>query len=230
MKKLFTLSLVVVCFVFASKAQNANVNIDPYMVDLNVNSAEYGDANSTVYNTSNTARTFRWIRTNIGAPAAWTTTVCDKNNCYSTATSTQDFVLGAGASGLLRLTVNPNDVIGEATYQVLVYDINDSSNTNAIFIVNVVAYDMTGINDPVNGGVSLYPIPAKDQLTINFEGVKNVTAISIYNVVGQKLKTVNVNAGSKSVVIPVSDMKKGVYFLRVYSNNTEAVTKTFTKE
>lgn len=230
MKKLFTLSLALLSFILVSKAQNPNINIDPATVDLSVYIDDYADGNSTVYNTSNAARTFRWIRTNVGAPAAWTTTVCDKNNCYSTTTSSQDFVLGAGASGLLRLTVNPNGVTGNATYQVLVYDLNDSINTNSVFIVNVNAFDMTGINDPVNGGVSLYPIPAKDQLNINFEGVKNVTSISIYNVVGQKLKTVNVNAGSKSAVIPVSDMKKGVYFLRVYSNNTEAVTKTFTKE
>ncbi|MEO6168392.1 MAG: T9SS type A sorting domain-containing protein [Chitinophagales bacterium] len=230
MKKLFTLSLALFSLILISKAQNANINIDPATVDLSVYAADYGDANSTVYNTSNAARTFRWIRSNIGAPSAWTTTVCDKNNCYSTTTSSQDFVLNAGASGLLRLTVNPNGVTGNATYQVLVYDINDSINSNTVFTVNVTAYDMTGINDPINGGVSLYPIPAKDLLNVNFDGLKNVTSIAIYNVVGQKLKTVNVYAGSKTVAIPVSDMKKGVYFIRVYSNNTEAITKTFTKE
>ena len=230
MKKLFTLSLILSVLVLASKAQNPNINIDPNYVELSVEPDGYGDANSTVYNTSNGTRTFRWIRTMQNGPAAWTTTVCDKNNCYSTSTATQQFVLAANASGLLRLTVNPNDVPGEASYQILVYDVNDSINTNAIFTVEVSSEGITGINDPLAAGVSVFPIPAKDFINVNFDGVKNVTAISIYNVVGQKLKTVNVYAGSKTVAIPVSDMKKGVYFLRVYSNSKEAVTKTFTKD
>jgi hypothetical protein len=230
MKKLFTLSLVLLALVIGSKAQNPNINIDPATIDLQVEASGYGDANSTVYNTTNGTRTFRWIRTVEGAPSAWTTTVCDKNNCYSTSTSSQEFVLGAGASGLLRLTVNPNDAFGEATYQVLVYDVYDSTNTHAIFTVNVTVQDITGINDPINGGVSVYPIPAKDILNVNFDGVKNVNSVAVYNVVGQKLKSYNVYAGSKTVAIPVADMKKGVYFLRVYSSNKEAITKTFTKE
>lgn len=230
MKKLFTLSLVLLALVIGSKAQNPNINIDPATIALQVEASGYGDANSTVYNTTNGTRTFRWIRTVEGAPSAWTTTVCDKNNCYSTSTSSQEFVLGAGASGLLRLTVNPNDAFGEATYQILVYDINDSSNTHAVFTVDVTVQDVTGINDPINGGVSVYPIPAKDILNVNFDGVKNVNSVAVYNVVGQKLKTYNVYAGSKTVAIPVADMKKGVYFLRVYSNSKEAITKTFTKE
>lgn len=228
MKKYFTLLLVLLSLVFSSQAQN--ISIDPGTVDLHISADEQADANSSVYNNSASTKTFRWIRSVEGAPAAWTTTVCDKNNCYSTTTSTQEFVLSGGTSSILKLTLNPNETPGQATYQVLVYDVNDSANTNAILTVNVVVESITGINDPVGGGVSVYPIPAKDVLNVNFENVKNVNSVAIYNVVGQKLKTVNVSAGSKVVTIPVSDMKKGVYFLRVYSNNTEAVTKTFTKE
>ncbi|MBK9732131.1 MAG: T9SS type A sorting domain-containing protein [Chitinophagaceae bacterium] len=227
MKKIATLSLILLSFVFNSRAQN--VSIDPNNVDLYFTVDAYGDANATVFNNSNTARTFRWIRVS-DAPGIWTSTVCDKNNCYSSNTNSQDFVLNAGANGLLKLTVNAQMVAGEGDYQILVYDLNDSIYTNAVFTVHAVAQDMTGISDPVATGVSVYPIPAKDILNINFDAVKNVNAVSIYNVVGQKLKTVNVYTGSKSVAVPVSELKKGVYFLRVYSNNKEAVTKTFTKE
>lgn len=227
MKKLFTISLILLSFVVISKAQN--VTIDPNDVDLNISIDAYGDANATVYNNSTTARTFRWIRI-VDAPSSWTSTVCDKNNCYSNNTNTQDFVLNAGANGLLKLTVNPQMVSGEGEYQVLVFDLNDSAATNAVLNVHASAQNLTGISNPAIAGVSIYPIPAKDILNINFDGLKNVNAISIYNVVGQKLKTVNVYAGSKSVAVPVSELKKGVYFLRVYSNNKEALTKTFTKE
>ncbi|MBX7107267.1 MAG: T9SS type A sorting domain-containing protein [Chitinophagales bacterium] len=228
MKKLFTLALFVVSFVLHSQSQN--VTISPSNFDLTVSYDDYGDANATVTNNTNTTRTFRWIRIVEDAPAEWTTTVCDKNNCYSSATASQDFVLAANAGGLLRLTVNPNLVTGEGHYQIVVFDIYDSTNTNAVLHVNAVGKDFTGIADPIGTSLTMYPIPAKDILNINFDGINNANSIAIYNVVGQKMKSVNVYAGSKSVAVPVADLKKGVYFLRVYSNNKEVVTKTFTKE
>lgn len=228
MKKLFTLALFVLSFVLNSRAQN--VTISPNDVDITVSYDSYGDANATVTNNTNSTRTFRWIRIVQSAPAEWTTTVCDKNNCYSNVTSSQDFALAAGAGGLLRLTVNPNMVTGEGNYQILVFDIYDSTNTNAVLNVHAVGEDLTGIANPVVATMTLYPIPAKDILNISFDGVKNANSIAIYNVVGQKLKSVNLSAGSKSVAVPVAELKKGVYFLRVYNNSKEIITKTFTKE
>ncbi len=165
-----------------------------------------------------------------GTHGAWTSTVCDENNCYSNSTSSMDFSLNGGEDGLLKLTVTPNDIAGAGVYQILVYDISDSANTNAVMTVNVAAEFATGVSDPINGDISIYPIPAKDVLNVNIEFVENASSVEIYNVVGQKLKSVTIQDGSKVASIAVSDLKKGVYFVRVYSNGKDVITKTFTKE
>lgn len=228
MKKIFTLSFAFLAVMLTSRAQI--ISVDPATHDVHIDVSEQGDALSYVYNNSSSTKTIRWVRLVEGTPAAWTSTVCDENNCYSTATSTKDFILNGGANGLLKLTVTPNETPGEGVFKVLVYDVNDSANANAIMIVNTVVENLTGVSDPVNGGVSIYPIPAKDFLNVKFEAVKNVSSVEIFNVVGQKLKVVNVSSEMKSVAVPVSDLKKGVYFVRVYSNGNDVITKTFTKE
>lgn len=229
MKKYFTLSLILLVFTFGLRAQT--VTIDPASFEIHISATDQDATHSTVYNNSAISRTLRWIRVAEATnPSQWTSTVCDLNNCYSATTSSMQFVLGPNSNGLLDVTVNPNDYGGQGGYTILVYDINDSINTNAFVNIDVVAEGTTGISDPVEGGITIFPIPAKDVLNVNFQGVKNVSSVEVYNVVGQKMKSVNVIAGSKGATVPVSDLKKGVYFIRVYSGGNDVVTKTFTKE
>jgi hypothetical protein len=83
---------------------------------------------------------------------------------------------------------------------------------------------------PAESGISIFPIPAKDMLTIGFDPSKNINRMKFTMLSDRKLKTASVTPGSKSVAVPVSDLKKGVYFVRVYGNGKEILTKTFTKE
>jgi len=228
MKKLFTPFFVLIVLAYGLKAQT--ITIEPASHNLHFLASEQSDALSYVTNHTSGTRTIRWVRISDETSSTWTSTVCDENNCYSNSTYTKEFILDGGEDGLLKLTVTPNNMPGEGFYQILVYDINDSANANAVMDINVVAEAATGISDPIDGDVSIYPIPAKDVLNVNLEFVKNATSVEIFNVVGQKLKSVAVQDGSKVTIIPVSDLKKGVYFVRVYSNGQNVITKTFTKE
>src|SRR4030095_14292114 len=115
----------------------------------------------------------------------------------------------------------PNNEPGVATYRVLVWNPQDSANFNAVLTVDAVVEHPTGISDPTSPEVNLYPIPAKDVLNISFPASMNVTDVVIFNVVGQKIKSAHVENGSKATSLPVSDMKRGVYFLRLYSNGKD---------
>src|SRR5215831_19047222 len=71
--------------------------------------------------------------------------------------------------------------------------------------------------------VSVYPVPVKDILNVTWSS-GNVSNLEIYNLVGQKIKAAHVNSGSRQISLSVDDLKKGVYFLRLYDDaNTAAV-------
>ena len=73
--------------------------------------------------------------------------------------------------------------------------------------------------------VSLYPSPAQNELTISAENtIQNVT---VYNVLGRKVQSFNVNATSKK--LDVSSLSTGIYILKYTANNVVGSMK-FIKE
>jgi len=228
MKKIILFCFLALLGFVATKAQI--VLIDPSSHDLEFLASDFtADATSMVTNLSGQTRTFRWVRTVVAEPVGWSTSVCDKNNCYPNTISYKDFVLGPDSSGLLKLDIVPNNISGFGQYEILVFDINDSSNANSTMIVNANA-SVTGIADVSGQILTVYPNPVKSVLNMNLDVAKHVTSVDIHNVVGQKIKTIAVEEGTKSIAVPVGDLKKGIYFLRVYTSGKELTTKTFSKE
>ncbi|MBA3647194.1 MAG: T9SS type A sorting domain-containing protein [Chitinophagales bacterium] len=227
--KTFTILFFLVLSILGLHAQSV-LSIEPNSFNLEIALDNRSTASSYVFNNSSVTRTLRWVRIVEGAPLAWSSYVCDKNNCYLDSTNTQTFELSGNGRGLLELTVTPNGTEGTGNYRVLVYDIKDSAAVNAILTVGAVSNNTTGINNPKTKGISIFPIPAKDVLNVSFDVAYNVSSIQVYNMVGQKLKTVAVSSSSKTVAIPVSALNKGMYFIHILSNGKDIATQTFTKE
>ena len=73
---------------------------------------------------------------------------------------------------------------------------------------------------------SVYPNPTAAELHIN--AARILEKIEIYNLLGQQIKTVQVNL--KSVALNISDLKKGMYLLNLkFIDGTRATTKIFKK-
>ena len=87
------------------------------------------------------------------------------------------------------------------------------------------AEDTASIDKNNLSNVSLYPSPAQNELTISAENtIQNVT---VYNVLGRKVQSFNVNATSKK--IDVSFLSTGIYILKYTANNVVGSMK-FIKE
>ena len=71
----------------------------------------------------------------------------------------------------------------------------------------------------------LYPIPAKDILTVSNKQNAAISTISIYNILGQLVLT----ATNPNKIIDVSSLKTGDYFIKILSNKGVSSTK-FIKE
>jgi hypothetical protein len=228
MKKTLLLFAIVVWISLPSIAQT--LLIDKPSFNLTVDTSEMAEALSTVTNNTSGQKTIKWVRYVDSQPEGWDFSICDKNNCFSSALTSTTFVLAAGEGGFMKMDVWPYGVIGQGSYHIDIFDVSDSANSKITMFVNVTGQATTGISSLKDGSISIYPNPAKDVLFVNLDVAKHITSLEIYNVVGQKVKTVNLEDGLKSVSVPVSDMKKGVYFLRVVSGTKEIVTRTFSKD
>ncbi|MBS1657129.1 MAG: T9SS type A sorting domain-containing protein [Chitinophagales bacterium] len=223
--------LALAVFAWLSYSVHAQVlTIDQANYDLTVNADEMAEALSYVTNTSGASMSIKWVRYVDVQPSGWDFAICDPNNCYNSILASQTFNLSAGHSGLMKMDVSPYGNVGYGSYHINIFNVNDSANAHVTMTVNVTAESNTGISNVNKEVISVYPNPAKDVLNVNLDAAKKISAIEIYNVVGQKIKTVNLQQGITSITVPVSDLKKGVYFVRAISNGKEILTKTFSKD
>lgn len=76
-----------------------------------------------------------------------------------------------------------------------------------------VYYSVTDVEDHAESSVSLYPNPVGNQLTVEGEGV---TAVAVYNLLGQQLLERRCPEGTSHIILPVADLTPGMYMIRVH--------------
>ena len=65
--------------------------------------------------------------------------------------------------------------------------------------------------------VSLYPNPAKESATLEFLGMNSEAKISIVNMKGQIVKTIDIQP-SQSYELNLTDFASGVYYVKVITD------------
>jgi hypothetical protein len=88
--------------------------------------------------------------------------------------------------------------------------------------IRFVFTDGAAVENEVNfekNGFSIYPNPARDNFTIEFEISKQKRMqISLYNVRGERIKSIYndfTNSGKNSFTIETDNLLSGVYFVRI---------------
>ncbi len=76
--------------------------------------------------------------------------------------------------------------------------------------------------------VVLYPNPAENTVNVSVAPSVNIQSISIYNPLGQLVKTLTANEINTSLAIDVTTLKTGTYFMEINSNQGKK-TKKFVK-
>ena len=76
------------------------------------------------------------------------------------------------------------------------------------------------VEEMTNETYQVYPNPVKDVLTVEGE---NLEQVSVFNTMGQLLKTVKCNGNV--VNVNVSDLQNGMYIVNVIDNNGEVSSK-----
>ena len=86
----------------------------------------------------------------------------------------------------------------------------------------------SGISEPKNETtISLYPNPCMDKLTVKYE---NANEASVYNVVGEKMMTIQLSGNSGTVELNVAELSSGIYFVAIMKEGTIVETRKITKQ
>lgn len=169
---------------------------------------------------------FTWTVISFSIQSGWDFNFCDNFGCYSPISegTSETFKLKKGESGPLKGDFIFNGTKGNGQVKVVVKSVSNSNITDTFTMI--ATSWATGLNDiKKTADVSFYPNPAKDVITIKQNSNKQ-TEVAIYNVLGSKVKTITVGAGENA--LNISDLQKGMYFIR-YTENGALVSKTFTK-
>jgi hypothetical protein len=107
-----------------------------------------------------------------------------------------------------------------------------ATHGNGVYSANITSVnDIVSVKDlsSVNINFDLFPNPVKDHLTIRLPEnlAKQIQTISIHNELGQQIRKVKLSAGLKSHEVSVSDLPKGIYYIRFY--NQKIMSKSFVK-
>lgn len=112
-------------------------------------------------------------------------------------------------------------------YKVIFTGFGGSANGNYIFTKELVG--TVGLEEEIaqNTILNVYPNPAKDIVNITFNAKRNNTQIAIYDLTGKQVvsEQINVGEGLNQHQISVSNLNKGIYFLKLVSGNHSSTEK-----
>lgn len=100
-----------------------------------------------------------------------------------------------------------------------------STKTLSVFVSKCLGIKNSTLENTIN----LYPNPAQDYLLINFnEAIENYTyRLSVYTSEGKLFQTEKILFKNKNVELKTNDLKSGIYFIQIQSENSTICNKSF---
>lgn len=142
-------------------------------------------------------------------------TICAKEPVTFTATGAASYTWYPFNATTATLTSAPTN---SAQYTVIGLDVNGCSNTNTVmvFVEKCLGIANNGSNSNV---ISVYPNPSTGFVTakFEFEGQKNIVVMNSVGAVVAEMTSEN-----ESEVLNLSDIAKGVYFIKITSKGNSS--------
>jgi len=222
MKKIL-LPILMLFVTISSNAQNILTPVNPIE---NGKASDFELIIDGEFENKGDADSFVWNNTIITKTKGWGLAVCDNIQCYDTNVYTQIFYVTKGGKANFDVHAYPYGIDGSSIAKIKVYRISDMSDS----VVNTYTFNAVkngaGIKKAKTVSFEVYPNPAKDELTVNFESTKAVE-MRIFNVLGVEImKYIHTNNESK---INVSQLQAGVYFIKFIDESGKAYAKSFKK-
>jgi hypothetical protein len=226
MKKFIQLTIAMIFFVNV----NAQLSFNNKIVSVSGWGSDTEPKNAQCVLTNNSAAQadsmISWSIVTFEIPTGWLFDFCDPYDCVVNldSTSSSTFKLKKGVSGPLKGQFYTKGIPGYATVKIRLAYANGAHNADTITLQ--AQGWATGLNTlKKQSVVSFFPNPAKDAITLKY-ATSNAIDVTVYNVLGAKVKSFT--HSSNETTLNISDLDKGLYFIR-FSDNGNVISKSFTK-
>ncbi|HLA56888.1 MAG TPA: T9SS type A sorting domain-containing protein [Flavobacterium sp.] len=134
----------------------------------------------------------------------------------------QNINLAPDADGNVVFEVKTKNTLSEGDFVIntanIYFDYNFPVATNDAFTV----FESLGVNNPdFDNSIAVYPNPTRDILNVKTLGI--IKSIQLYDIQGRVLQT-NL-FGENSAIVDISGKQKGIYFLKITSENGIKIEK-----
>lgn len=206
--------------------------------DLDEGLWDYVEMDNGLVSTSAADMKFGWIYliNESTIPAGWAITgFCDNKNCRSSETNhvKAPWALGEDeqesnnvtASGTAPLQLHLAAPMSAANGQAIVkFQIRTLDQTDTItFILNKQPTGLSVINQN-DARIAVYPNPANDNITVFTDKSLNAKSISVYNILGRKVLSTDINVGAEITKLNINDLAAGNYMIRVTNDKGNVIT------
>jgi hypothetical protein len=120
----------------------------------------------------------------------------------------------------LTISYTVTDSSGNSSSQDILINLTDSLDSCESLSINPTEAPLA---------IKLYPNPATHQVTLTSDHQADLKALSLYNMLGQKIKQLELSGSAAPIQIDVADLAAGNYFIQITTKNNNRMTKRFIK-
>lgn len=168
------------------------------------------------------------VASNSFTPSTFTAVLGD-NIVFTLASGTHNVTGVSVPAGAAAISSGTMSTVGQTyTYNVTVAgNYGYQCTFHPTTMIGGFTASATGIVDPTaNLLTSVYPSPFKERITVKYSGIESIEFI---NVVGEKVKTLEMNAAEGKLEIDFENFPAGVYFYRTYKDGVVYETRKIVK-
>jgi hypothetical protein len=139
---------------------------------------------------------------------------------YINWTVTEFAAIQNGGDGILTICVKDPE---ETSNGIDFYSKENGENEPVLTVVKkatLTSIDLIG----EGGSVSVYPNPVTDVITISTKN-KSLSSVSVFDFTGRLIAQVQVDNSQNEIVLDVNDFEKGVYLIKLESQNASETIK-----
>jgi len=148
----------------------------------------------------------------------WYVTMCNPNGCFSSSTTQNAFIIPPSDSATAIFEIHAGSNTGNANVRVGFLDNAVSSNS---ITFHIVGSTITGIASVENSNLSLsqnFPNPFSTSTTIKYNLDSPNGHLIITDIQGKTISEYKLSNTTGEVIL-TENLKTGIYFSSLYSNN-----------